>query len=548
MFLKQMIGCMTILSCFVITVASTYAVGTTAESSSQAAEKEVRAGLIYSKKSADKVEIGSDEGLRIGEAVKGGVTSLLFDIEGSKPVSVMKNVYYEKKDGLIKIISYNGRVSENWHLKITTNLGQYSEGLSLMNTYKKRGLETFLYYDGKWQILTGIYEVTEAASYYQKDLEKLYPDLIFTQFKPGESSVLLLNQENNPWVVFNRSEYELSILPQSIGMLKLNDDPKKVYRGRFSVYRFNGVNLEVINVLSIESYLYGVVPEEIGGNSPLEAAKSQAIAARNYTYNNLDKHHSEGFDLCNTTECQVYGGKSSESENSNRAVDETKNKLLKYNGKNAEVFYFSSTGGVDTEDVENVWGSSIPYLKSVESQYETGKTYHAQWDYAYTKDEIKNFLKNKNVDVGEIVDIVVTKRSKAGRVVELKVLGTKGEKLFLREGSRTIFRLDSQYYDIITATDVFVKGVAKDVKTSLAGKSVITAKGVEIIGAEKKSIHIIGNSKTIQKDIQVDKFTFSGKGWGHSVGLSQDGAIGMAKAGLGYENILTHYFPGTYVE
>lgn len=511
-------------------------------------DENVRIGLVYSSKVADRVVIGSDKGLELGYGAKGDTATRLFDYSGSMPISVMRNVYYEKKATEVKIISDNGIKYENWHLKISATISTYNEGVNLVNTYKSRGLDSFLYYDGKWQILTGIYNASEAANYDIKDLIKLYPDLIFTALKPGEKSIMVMDSHNEPIFVFNSSGFELSLVPKLDGILKMNNDSKKQYRGRFSVYRVTGGSLKLVNVVSAQEYLYGVVPAEIGGNSPLEAAKSQAVAARNYTYNNIDKHSSEGFDLCDTTECQVYGGKSYEYPNSNKAVDETKGKLLKYNGKNAEVFYFSSTGGVYTEDVENVWGFTIPYLKSVDSKYESGKTYHAVWDRSLTRAEIKTFLANKKVDVGDILDITVNKRSQAGRVLELSVLGTKGQKIFTKEGARTVFKLDSQYYSLSTDADLTIIGKDNKVKTTLAGKKILTASGIKVFGSEQKTITIVGKDKTVKKNIQGEKYLISGKGWGHAVGLSQDGAIGMAAAGIGYEEILTHYFPGTKVE
>jgi stage II sporulation protein D len=506
----------------------------------------VRIGLIYSKNPADYVEVSSEKGMIIGETSQSDDFSMLFDYEG-KLLRVMKNVYYEKKDTEFRIISHNNVLSENWHIKIGGEVSSFKSAQELVDFYKSIGLDTFTYYDGKWNLIYGIYDYFEAADYEKQLLSKKYPELTFVCIKPDINSLMISDDKGNPFMVYNHSEYKFIIKPNNKDFLKMNNDIKKVYRGEFSIKRENDGIFTLINILNIEEYLYGVLPAEIGGGAPIEACKAQAVAARNYTLNNIGKHQKEGFDLCNTTDCQVYKGKNLENDNTNRAVEETKGKLLKYGGKNAQVFYFSSTGGVPTEDVENVWGASIPYLKSVDSSMESKKSYNATWVKDYTKAQIKEFLLNRKTDLGDITEILVTKRSEAGRVIELKIKGTIGEKLFLRESVRTVLKLDSQYYDFKTDADIFVKTAEGTKKTTLAGKKVATANGYNVIGYGDKTATVKGFNSVIKKNVSPQKFLFSGKGWGHGVGLSQEGAIAMAKAGMSYDKILTHYFPGTNI-
>lgn len=103
----------------------------------------------------------------------------------------------------------------------------------------------------------------------------------------------------------------------------------KRYRGNL-IIQPHKAGLTVINRLLIDEYLYGVVPEEMPADWNMEALKAQAVAARTFAlYDKLDrKHTKEGFDVCATTDCQVYGGIDSEASTTNKAIDATKEKSL----------------------------------------------------------------------------------------------------------------------------------------------------------------------------------------------------------------------------
>lgn len=146
------------------------------------------------------------------------------------------------------------------------------------------------------------------------------------------------------------------------------------YRGIF-VLRASPKGLVLINILNLENYLRGVVPRELAPDqfNSFEALKAQAVAARTYAIKNLGLYADLGFDLCDTPQCQVYGGLSAEHPLSNQAVDETKGEVALSKGKLINALYTSTCGGM-TEDVENVFaGRAQPYLKSVECLYEKQK-------------------------------------------------------------------------------------------------------------------------------------------------------------------------------
>jgi len=146
--------------------------------------------------------------------------------------------------------------------------------------------------------------------------------------------------------------------------VRFDDRP---YRGRIEVFTNTRGALTVVNVLGLEDYVKGVVPNELsaGGFPLLEAHKAQAIAARTYALRNRGQFMSQGYDLLPTTRSQVYRGLVSENPLSSRAVDETRGVIATYNGEPINAVYTSTCGG-RTEDAENIFNDAVPYLKARE--------------------------------------------------------------------------------------------------------------------------------------------------------------------------------------
>jgi stage II sporulation protein D len=139
------------------------------------------------------------------------------------------------------------------------------------------------------------------------------------------------------------------------------------YRGRILVYLNDRGTLNLINEVPVEEYLRGVVPSEMGPEQyrQLEALKAQAVAARTYTLRNLGEFSREGYDICATPRCQVYGGMDAEHPLSDRAVAETAGQVLLYGGELVDALYSSTCGG-HTEDVKVMFPlKEEPYLKGV---------------------------------------------------------------------------------------------------------------------------------------------------------------------------------------
>ncbi len=151
--------------------------------------------------------------------------------------------------------------------------------------------------------------------------------------------------------------------------------PGGLYRGRILVYLNDRGSLNLINELPLEDYLRGVVPREMGPElyDDLEGLKAQAVAARSYAVRNFGEFAAEGYDICATPRCQVYGGRGAEHPLSDRAVSETAGQILVHDGEPVDALYSSTCGG-HTEDVGVVFPlKSEPYLRAV-SCFEAGLT------------------------------------------------------------------------------------------------------------------------------------------------------------------------------
>jgi len=146
----------------------------------------------------------------------------------------------------------------------------------------------------------------------------------------------------------------------------------KAYRGTFEVSRSGG-SLQLVNTVGLEAYLLGVVPGEMPKDWPLEALKAQAVAARTFAVRGLLTGRS--FDLYSDWRSQVYYGVGSEAAGPTRAVRETRGEILTHQGKAAQVFYFSSSGG-RTLSALDVFGSDVPYLVSVEDPWDEASPHH----------------------------------------------------------------------------------------------------------------------------------------------------------------------------
>ncbi|MBQ7668691.1 MAG: SpoIID/LytB domain-containing protein [Clostridia bacterium] len=321
------------------------------------------------------------------------------------------------------------------------------------------------------------------------------------------------------------------------------------YRGDLVLYRLSGSDITVVNVVGLESYLYGVVPREMSTGHPIEALKAQAVAARTYAIMSANKYKRWNFDVTNTTSDQVYGGKSVEKEDTTKAVKETKGEVVTYDGKIVSTPFFSTSNGY-TENSENVWNMASPHLVAVEDKYQPDNAPYLNWKVTYTKEEIEELLKGKNI--GSLVALNILETSPSGSVVKLEFEGTDGKYVIEKERTRTFFSLRSQYYEIEGSGAVTVLGANdKTLAQSLSNLSYVKGSKTKKLSSTKLSEIFVQGAKSAKKYLfssSADEYVFNGSGWGHGVGMSQNGAIGMAKEGFDYDEILKWYYTDIEIE
>ena len=336
----------------------------------------------------------------------------------------------------------------------------------------------------------------------------------------------------------------------SVGIISYGGVP---YRGSFELLPRDG-NITVINMVNTEEYLASLLGKEMSASWPIEALKAQAVCARNYAVTIAGKHSSYGFDICSTVDCQVYGGMNSEADSTRRAVKETAGVVVKYNGRVVPLYYFSCDGGY-TENSENVWVSAEGYLRGKQDIYEdpaSAKLYN--WTTTMTKSEIEEALSKKNINIGELVDIVINEVSENNGVISMTFVGTKDSKTVTKTQTRTTLSLNSQAYTIEKLAGKIVK-TEKVTLSDIVPKArfVLTKDGVEEAvrdiyrltenGLERIELDVSPKVEEEEgEEAMFETYIFKGHGWGHLVGMSQWGAYSMAKNGMDYTDILNFYF------
>lgn len=276
----------------------------------------------------------------------------------------------------------------------------------------------------------------------------------------------------------------------------------KGYRGNIYFKTHEGSPL-VINRIILDIYLMGVVPQEIGKDAPYEALKAQVIASRSFAIANQDKFIDKGYNLDDTTFSQVYFGIEKENEETNRAIKETPNQVLKYDGKVCSAIFFSVSSGI-TESASDVWGGKeIPYLSNVIDPY-SSKSKNFNWEYSISKKELEERMAKAGKSVGSIksIELVLNPQTESVKNVTIK-------------GDKTITMTGNHFRLMVSAKDL------------------------------KSHWFRFGENGTKISPQGTIKFT--GRGYGHGVGMPQAGAREMANQGYSAKEILEFYFKGANV-
>lgn len=358
-----------------------------------------------------------------------------------------------------------------------------------------------------------------------------------------------------------RGAVNLGILPKGQGGATETWFKGYKYAGGFEYPRVTGGSLNVINVVPLEDYVKGVVPYEMPGSWPLEALKAQAVCARNFVGRSTKHLNRYGFDVCNTTDCQMYcgrgSGKTAPTSRTNEAVDATAGLRMYYGSELVEAVYHSSDGGA-TEDAANVWGGDVPYLKGKLDPYES-MTQIPNYNYSvhYTMSELTWILQNSNRKIGNVCQVEISERTPNGNVKKVTFTDTAGKKLVVTgDSARTVF-YSSTYGKSVRSLRFDLAGggsTPSDITINHAGNRVNGLNGLSVLSGQGTLSHLKGDQATVitssgrgqvggSTSVQSgDGITITGTGNGHNVGMSQYGAKAMAEQGFSYQDILKFYY------
>lgn len=405
---------------------------------------------------------------------------------------------------------------------------------------------------------------TDGISIFQKD----YKEEAMMELPAGNIYVSLSLGSFNEIDVYDQSNTYVTTIPAN-GLVLFGGFGDTGYVIEVDGMRYRGYlsfigsreGLRVINHLYIEDYLYGVVPREIPASASHEALKAQAVAARSYTYTTINKHIAEGYNVCDTTHCQVYGGHGAEHPNTNKAVDDTRGLVAAYRGAVANTVFHSSSGG-HTESSENVWGGRVPYLTAKADPYSMNSV-NSNWTIDLTLDKLSSILSNGGVHIGNVNGLSILEKTDSGRVTELLVSGSSGDATLSGDRFRSLVGTNE-----IKSTLFTIEGGNGGTVTEVQGIFALTSRRIETVNGERGRISIIDGSGRIRRtdtisvigeggvssystqapvDISRGDIVISGRGFGHGIGMSQYGAMEMAKLGFDFEEILKHYYTGVEI-
>jgi len=223
---------------------------------------------------------------------------------------------------------------------------------------------------------------------------------------------------------------QIIIEPSGDGVVWIGD---RWYRGKTRLLR-QGSGVTAVNQVNLEQYLYSVVGSEAVPAWPLEALKSQAVAARTFAIYKSTAESNRYYDLDTTTATQVYKGMENEYVSTVEAVNATQGQVMTYNGKVILAAFHASSGG-HTENVEDVWTSPLPYLRAVVDYDQSAPVF--QWNKGFSVGEMSSLLGG----VGTVRAMIPEQTTPLGRIVTMRVVGSRGTKNIRGTKMREVLKL-----------------------------------------------------------------------------------------------------------
>ncbi len=283
---------------------------------------------------------------------------------------------------------------------------------------------------------------------------------------------------------------DAKIMDATSGRVFLNG---RYYEGNINILR-DDKGFYVVKNIPFNQYIEGVVASESGKGWEFEALKAQAIVSRTYATFFKARNAGKPYHLTSTVNDQLYKGNNTDPLIS-RAVNATGNEVLTHRHVPIKALFHATCEG-KTELPEEVWEESYPYLRSVECQ--SNNAPYENWQRKFTLKDI-----GKALGIKRLKDLAIDSFTSTGRVKTIRLI-----------------------YTSASSSGITVK--ATEFRTAMGYKEIPST----LFSVAKEGEHIL----------------FHGKGYGHGVGLSQWGALEMARQGKNYHDILSHYYPGTVLE
>jgi len=408
------------------------------------------------------------------------------------------------------------------------------------NSWRKLGIEVEVAQPGRWQVWA-------KRDVYGTPLVRRW--LLHSLEANGYTSPYLdsqvLHQESDITLEINGQEYNYDevAISSSNNLISVNTtnnvNNALTYGGTLELQPNAHGDFSLVNHVSLETYLRGVVPYEIGPNAPAQAVAAQTIIARTYALRNLRRFVVDNYQLCATVHCQVYKGLKGSNPISDRAISQTAGLVLTYNNELIDALYSSTTGGVTASFADTWNGSERPYLKPVidspnplwdlikhplnsertfrhfikmtKGFNETGRKgvfrWHKSRSIANLNNDLRKYLKKTRHPLANfktIQSMEVFKRSRSGRILTLEIETDKGKLQLHKNEIRSALQPPRSTFFYIEP--------------------------------------LIDQNKTLKG------YAFIGGGFGHGVGLSQFGSYNLANIGWSAEKILAFYYPQTQIK
>lgn len=580
----------------------------------------VTAGLMYGSDVTVGFETVSTVGFCVSAADIGADEPLteLYTIENKK-ISVVCDDSLSKSAYTYSILKGNKDCAiGGYHLEVHENFDTLEDAEDMLDRIRAgladegSDMQAFLaYINGVYKVRLGNFAARPGVAEHAATIPKLKTEITMVAALPSDTGVSVVDPATDE-ILFEfddggRTALALTALPKNGEKQYLRTPAKRLYDGAFVYSRYKTADVDgvqLVNLLPLEDYIAGVVPYEISPTWDYEALRAFAITVRSYTTRNRRRHRDYGFDVCNTTHCQVYRGIGSANDNVYAAVAATEGMVLTYEGAIVPAYYSSSTGGYTAGGNDTWGGSEAAYLTPTYTPWERYSEYaNGLWSVEVDAAELAAHLRGKGYTAltgRRITDIQINSFSgDSPYVYSITYTDSDGNSLTISRcdkvrtsiskyvnsanfvvGRGSVTRSYEKVVSIkpdsplsfttggylpLTAADGTADGsfsvltatekqtAAESTLTVLTGdgETTVAAGDTRVATGDSLVYASIGGAPGVVLE-QVtetltaedpENFIFAGKGWGHGVGISQYGTKDLADAGVPAEQILALYFP-----